>query len=89
MWNQVAIIYAVGWVTPEIIEVDIPQNKLCPLGAQVLQEQFFILVIGGRDDVDRFCSTTNFANPQTSGKSSPEFTRPKEISVTKLIGPNF
>ena len=38
MWNQVAIIDAVGWVTPEIIEIDIPQNKLCPLVAQAFQE---------------------------------------------------
>ena len=76
-------------MTPEIIEIDIPQNKLCPLVGQALQEQTFILMIGDRDDLDRFCSTTKFANPQTSEISSPEFTRTKEISGTKLIGSNF
>ena len=54
MRNQVAIIEEVGWVTPEIIEIDIPQNELCPLVSHAFEELAFILMIGDRDDVDRF-----------------------------------
>ena len=54
MQNQVAIIDQVGWVTVEIIEIDIPQNELCPLVSHAFEEWAFILMIGDPDDVDRF-----------------------------------
>tara|TARA_A100001388_G_C28395600_1_gene323578 strand:+ start:361 stop:531 length:171 start_codon:yes stop_codon:yes gene_type:complete len=50
----VAIIDQVGWVTVEIIEIDIPQNELCPLVSHAFEEWAFILMIGDPDDVDRF-----------------------------------
>ena len=38
MRNQVTIIDAVGGVTPEIIEIDIPQSELCPSVSDAYEE---------------------------------------------------
>ena len=60
MWNRAAIVDAVGRAIPQIIEIDIPQNELCPLIAHALQEWPFILMIGDREDVDRFAPQLSF-----------------------------
>ena len=38
MLNQMAIIDAVEWMTPEIIDIDIPQNEICALVTHSFQE---------------------------------------------------
>ena len=38
IFNHVAIIDAVSWVTPEVIKIDIPQNEFRPLVSHTFEE---------------------------------------------------